>query len=296
MMPNPERGTDLVLGALSAYKAALVVNTEAGGLAFSGVGYGGTYGAHDVATCVTISEHVPPHAGCGCGFYAWRDRDAAVKIINDETVVILDVELWGSFHEYERGFVAAAQRVKKVTLQPFCAGCLATRDQQFRPATMLAADQRPGSHLQPMCDEHAGRQELALDLAAVSGSLGIDVDWAEDDDPVIQAARELAYYKLVRRPRPVRRLDDLLPYETGYVFQNALAEDDGGTLYVNAIARLIQPLPGTDVPIRIADDGVHEVLLDGIRDFNGWGTRRDAARFPLPVRLVGRPTSCADAA
>ena len=296
MGPNPPPSSDVFLGAIPAYKAALVVNTDAGGLAFSGVGYGGTYGAHDVATCVTISEHVPPHAGCGCGFYAWRDRDAAVKIINDETVVILDVELWGSFHEYELGFVAAAQRVGKVTLQPFCAGCLATRDQQFRPATMLAGDRRSGSHVQPMCDEHAGREELTRDLAAVSESLGVDVDWAADDDPVTVAARELAYYRLTLRPRPVRRLDDLLPYETGYVFQNALAEDRDGSLYMNAIARLIQPLPGTDVPIRIADDGVHEVLLDGIRDFNGWGARRDAARFPLRVRAVGRPTSCADAA
>ncbi len=295
-MPNPERGTEFVLGALSAYKAALVVNTDAGGLAFSGIGYGGTYGAHDAATCVTISQHVPPHAGCGCGFYAWRDRDAAVEIINDETVVILDVELWGSFHEYEHGFVAAAQRVKKVTLQPFCAGCLATRDQQFQPATMLAGDQRPGSHLQPMCDEHAGREELTRDLAAVSESLGVDVNWAADDDPVTGAARELAYYRLTHRPRPVRRLDDLLPYETGYVFQNALAEDQDGTLYVNAIARLIQPLPGTDIPIRLGDDGVHEVLLDDIRDFDGWAPRQDPHRFALPVRTIGQPTPRADAA
>ena len=147
-----------------------------------------------------------------------------------------------------------------------------------------------------MCEEHAEREELPRDLADVSETLGVEVSWAEDDDPVTQAARELAYYKLVRRPKPVRRLDELLPCETGYVFSNALAEDQDGTLYVNAIARLIQPLPGTDIPIRLGDDGVHEILLDDIQDFVGWVPRVDPENFPLPVRVIGQPTLRVDAA
>ena len=296
MGPNPPRGSEVFLGAIRAFKAATVVIAESGGLNFCGVGYGGIYGTHDVASCVTQPEHVPPHTGCSCGFYAWKSRDAAVKVIDDETVVLLDVELWGSFHEYTDGVVAAAQRVKSVTLQPYCAGCLATRDQQFRSATVLAGDRRVGCHLQPVGDEHAEREELTRDLAAVSETLGVEVEWAKDDDPVTQAARELAYYKLVRRPKPVRRLDDLLPYETGYIFSNALAKDPDGTLFVSPLARLVQPLPGTDIPIRLGDDGVHEVLLDGIRDFDGWAPRQDPYCFALPVRTIGWPTPCADAA
>ena len=296
MGPNPPLSSEVFLGAIPAYKAALIVNTDAGGLAFCGVGYGGTYGSHDVASCVTDGEHVPPHPGCSCGFYGWNSRDAAVKMIDDETVVLLDVELWGGFHEYTSAVVAAAQRVKTVTLQPYCAGCLATRDQQFRLATQLAGDRRVGCHLQPFCNEHADREELTRDLADVSETLGVEVCWAKDDDPVTQAARELAYYKLTRRPRPVRRLDELLPYETGYIFHNALAEDPDSTLYVNPLARLVQPLPGTDIPIRLGDDGVHEVLLDDIRDFDGWAARHDPTCFALPVRAIGQPTPCADAA
>lgn len=296
MGPNPPRGSGIFLGAIHAYKAALVVHTDAGGLAFCGVGYGGVYGAHDVAVCVTNSEHVPPHLGCGCGFYSWRNRDAAVKLVDDETVVLLDVELWGAFHEYERGYVAAAQRVRQVTVQPFCAGCLASRERQFELATVLAGDRLTTAPLQPACDEHAGREQTVFTLAEATEGLGVEVRWAADDDPVAEAARELAYYKLVRRARPIRRLDDLLPHETGYLFHNALAADEVGMLYVNPLARLVQPLPGTDVPIRLGHDGVHEVLLDGIREFDGWAPRQDPHRFALPVRTIGWPISHADAA
>ena len=296
MGPNPPPGLDLFLGAIPAYKAALIVNTVAGGLAFCGVGYGGTYGAYDVASCVTDGEHVPPHAGCSCGFYAWCDRDAAVRLVNDEAVVLLDVELWGTFHEYERGYVAAAQKVRTVTVQPYCAGCLATRDRQFERATVLAGDRRTSVPLQPVCDEHAGREQPVFTLADVADELAVEVCWAGDDDPLAGAARELAYYRLTHRARPIRRLDDLLPGETAYVFPNALAADDDGTLYINPLARLVQPLPGTDIPIRLGDDDIHEVLLDGIRDFDGWAARRDPHRFALPVRTIGQPTTRADAA
>ena len=295
MEPNPERGEGVVLGALSAYKAALLISADAGGLAFCGVGYGGTYGAHDVASCVTDSEHVPPQTGCGCGFYAWRDRDAATRLIDDATVVLLDVELWGAFHEYEHGYVAAAQRVRQVTVQPYCGRCLASRDRQFERATVLGGGRRTTAPLQPVCDEHAGREQTVYTLAEATEDLGVEVGWAADGDPVTGAARELAYYRLAHRARPVRRLDDLLPAETAYVFHNALAEGDDGTLFVDPLARLIQPLPGTDIPIRLGDDGVHEVLLDGIRDFDGWTSRHDPHRFALPVRTIGQPTVSADA-
>ena len=84
MGPNPLLSSDLFVGAISAFKAATLVVVEGGGLAFCGVDYGGTYGTHDVASCVTRSEHVPPHPGCGRGFHAWPDRDSAVKIVNND--------------------------------------------------------------------------------------------------------------------------------------------------------------------------------------------------------------------
>ena len=296
MGPNPPLSSDLYAGAIVAFKAASIVVTARAGLAFCGIGFGGTYGTYDVASCVNRKDHVPPHPGCSCGFYAWNSRGPAVRLISDESIVILQVELWGAFHGFAEGYVAAVQRVRKVVLQPYCAGCLSTREQRFRRATVLAGDRRAGADLQPTCDEHAHRGRTAFTLGEVADELGVEVRWAAGDDPVTGAARELAYYRLTHRARPIRRLDDLLPGETAYVFANALAADDDGTLYINPLARLVQPLPGTDIPIRLGDDGVHEVLLDGIRDFDGWAVRHDPTCFALPVRAIGLPTPCTDAA
>ena len=294
MGPNPPLSSDLYAGAIVAFKAAAIVVTDRAGLAFCGIGFGGTYGTYDVASCVNLTDHVPPHPGCSCGFYAWNSRGPAVSLISDETTVILEVELWGAFHEFTEGFVAAVQRVRKVIVQPYCARCLSTRDRQFRRATVLAAVRQAGADLQPMCDEHAHHRRTVFTLAEVADELGVEVGWAADDDPVTGAARELAYYRLAHRARPVRRLDDLLPAETGYVFHNTLTEGEDGRVYVDPLARLIQPLPGTDIPIRLGDDGVHEVLLDGIRDFDGWTPRHDPQRFALPVRTIGQPTVLPD--
>jgi hypothetical protein len=78
-------------------------------------------------------------------------------------------------------------------------------------------------------------------------------------------------------------------YGPAYVFQNAIAEARDGQLFIDPVARLIQPLPGTDVPLRLPDDGIHEVLLDGRKDFDGWRPQEDSTRFSLPARAVGRP-------
>jgi hypothetical protein len=288
MLANPPRGDDLVLGPIVAYKAAQMVTSEDGTIAFRGVGYGGVYGAHDMASCVSRASHVPPHPGCACGFYAWRERDSTLVMIDDGAFVLLEVALWGAFHEYDLGYVAAAQSVRSITVQPYCVVCRMRR-RELRTATALNMGARPFAILAPVCNEHVQKQDRVVSLGWIEQTLQVETAWASPDDPLTAAAASLIDGLPLPPPRVFRRVDDLLPFETGHVFQNALAEGADGTLYIDVLARLVQPLIGTDVPLQLGEDGVHEVLLDGLRDFSGWAPRRDLHKFALPVRQIGNP-------
>lgn len=83
------------------------------------------------------------------------------------------------------------------------------------------------------------------------------------------------------RIRGLRGVDDLLPGENAHVFQNAIAIDDHGQVWINALARLMQRLAGTDVPVGLGHDGVGEPLLDELTDVDRWQRRGDPHRFAL---------------
>jgi hypothetical protein len=289
-MENPPLGRELVAGALVAFKAAHLVTGRDEMVRFAGATVGGSYGPADLAQCVHDPQHAAPREGCTCGFYAFRERDDAIGFLNEVRIALLEVELWGAFHEYEHGYVAAAQNVRTVTLFPYCVLCRMRRQPETRAAVVLANRvPRDRTRLIPVCDEHAEAAARTVTLFELRAQLGVEARWAEEDDPLTEAVGWFGRGQRPLLPRNVRLLDDLVPGETAHVFQNAIAQDNAGGLFIDPLARLIQPLPGTDVPIRLADDGHHEVLLDGLTDFEGWRPHDDTIRFALPVRAVGRP-------
>ena len=287
MDANLPLGPAVVEGTLPAFKAAFIQHGDDGAVEFRGAGLGTTYGPADTARCVHVAEHVPPHPGCACGFYAFHDRVDAMALLTDRLVAILDVGLFGRFHEYERGIIAAAQVVEGVTLSPWCSRCLVKGSLEEADALVgrpMAVDRV----LVPACAKHIEKGATVLGLVDLSQALGVKVAWADGDDPISNVAfRDLK----TLRPTPLRTLpgvDDLLPGEVAHIFADAVAEDDQGNLWIDPTARLIQPLPGTDVPIRLADDGTHEVLLEGVC-VTGWRSAGDHARFALSVRAIGEP-------
>jgi hypothetical protein len=203
---------------------------------------------------------------------------------------VLDVELWGAFHEYDHGYVAAVQLVRQITLIPCCMPCLFTRDPQCRPAVALGNVDRPERDVfSPVCADHAGSSDFVVTEERLAEELNVEVVWAEEGEAIVEAAQQMLRTLQLRLPQNLRRLDDLLPDETAHVLANVVAQDADGTLWINPLARLVQPLPGTDVPIRLNDDGEHEVLPDGLTDFEGWQHRTDTHRFALPLQTIGQP-------
>jgi hypothetical protein len=291
-MVNPPLGTDLVAGGLTAFKAAHLVTFGDQDVRFDGATLGGTYGPADLAQCVHDRHHVPPQERCTCGFYGFRCREDAVELLTEDRVALLEVELWGAFHEFEIGYIAAAQNVRSVTLVPYCVRCLVRSERRHRAAEVLAnRPSRDLARLIPVCDEHAEDATRVVTLLEVHLRLGVDVHFASDDDPLTAAIGEHTRSQRPLLPRHVRRLDDLQPGEKAHVFQNAIAQDEHGRLFINPVARLIQPLPGTDVPIRLSPQGeLVELLLDTLTGFTGWQPRSQVGRFALPCRVVGQPS------
>lgn len=281
----------VVQGTLRAYKAAYIVVDNLGRPGFTGAGMGGTYGPVDLARCVRHPDHVPPVLSCGCGFYAWHRRDDAVDLLMEHLPALLDVEVWGAFHEFEDGLIAAAQLVTSVTLARWCIGCLNRGPDACMSAVgLFPLPTAPDNCLVPLCDDHAGSSaDQAWTPTSLSEAWGLPVGWATDDDPIMDIGRLLASTLTLQPPRQLPGLDDLLPGETAHVFQESIAADVDGSLWVDPRARLIQPLPGIDVPIRLSDNYVHEILLDGL-SLEPWRPRRDRERFALPVQVARRPT------
>lgn len=292
MIANPPAGRERIEGVLGGFKAARI-GIGPDGLRLGGAAFGAPYGPIDEAACVNVRDHVPPHPGCTCGFYAWKDRDNAVGLLNEVTVAVAEVELWGAFHEFELGYIAAVQHVRRVTLIPDCMPCLFTREPRKITAVALATTNSAAvttGELRPVCDRHAASADTVIDIGQLAEAFGVEVSWAGEDDAEIVAVVELMVANLTPRPPlNLRRLDELLPGEVAWVYQNSIAQDGHGQLYVDVIARLVQPLPGTDVPIRLNDNGEHEVLLDQVTDFTGWRPRHDTHRFGMPLVVVGQP-------
>lgn len=80
---------------------------------------------HDaVAKCSVDAQHVPPIAGCNCGFYAYNDiRRAQHELSINPGAFLIDVDLFGVGFTYTRGFKAEAQLVNFLALPKRCMRC-----------------------------------------------------------------------------------------------------------------------------------------------------------------------------
>lgn len=93
---------------------------------------GDLYVADDTAVCEIYSDHIPPVAGCGCGFYAYIDiRDAQHQLSINPSSFLIDVDLFGVGFAYSRGFRAESQVVNSLTLPRRCMRCKIFRPIRF---------------------------------------------------------------------------------------------------------------------------------------------------------------------
>lgn len=93
---------------------------------------GDQYEADDLARCEFNRDHVPPVAGCDCGFYAYLDlRDARHQLSIHPTSFLIEVDLFGVGFAYSRGFRAEAQVVNLMKLPRRCMRCKVLRPQRF---------------------------------------------------------------------------------------------------------------------------------------------------------------------
>lgn len=85
---------------------------------------GETYNWRDNATCTENPDHVPPVANCKCGFYGYKSFDDArfEKSLNPESFIV-SAEFYGVGFEYERGFRAESQDIKRLFLPKRCQRC-----------------------------------------------------------------------------------------------------------------------------------------------------------------------------
>lgn len=117
--------------ALRGFKVAQLVVDDRRAAAWL-VGVTGRAYAVDVTAQCARRGCVAPGLDCVCGFYAFRDRAAALELLGelsrrrpDRGYVLLDVDLDGEVLEYEHGFRAARQRVHRVGLPSWCGMCRA---------------------------------------------------------------------------------------------------------------------------------------------------------------------------
>lgn len=93
---------------------------------------GDLYVADDTARCESNRDHIPPVAGCDCGFYAYLDlRDAKHQLSINPSSLIIDVDLFGVGFAYSRGFRAESQVVNSMTLPHRCMRCKIFRPMRF---------------------------------------------------------------------------------------------------------------------------------------------------------------------
>jgi hypothetical protein len=142
----------------------LVVDPRDGDGSFLGLTVGGLYGSDDAATCEVLEGRLPPprrwgrrlvppphgvpDLGCSCGFYAFKEAKAAVKLLAERPPVsrlfgaaLLDVDLAGTVIEFDRGFRASRQRVLGVQVPRWCVPCAA--DGEAQRAERVAGDAGP---------------------------------------------------------------------------------------------------------------------------------------------------------
>jgi hypothetical protein len=198
---------DTSMDALRGYKIAqLIVGTE--DTAWLAGVTSLRYGIDTLARCRRrVCE--PPGLDCRCGFYAFRDRAAALDLLGQldarhpaRSYVLLTVDLDGTVLEYEAGFRAQRQRVLRIEIPDACMRCLhagvvepaATfmAHPQFRgeqllyERTLLARMALPvgSAPVRPLCEAHVPghAEDQRMDLTALRRLLATEVALLPDGD------------------------------------------------------------------------------------------------------------------
>lgn len=105
---------------MHGYKLALLTGRPP---QFTGL-TGDTYKVDDSAKCSIVPEHVPPVAGCDCGFYAFKElSDAQFELTLNPGSFIFDVDMYGIGFLYQQGFRAETQVVNKIYIPKRCMRC-----------------------------------------------------------------------------------------------------------------------------------------------------------------------------
>lgn len=119
---------DLPSQDMHGYKIAFITGQEP---TLTGL-TGDLYIADDTARCESNRDHIPPVAGCDCGFYAYLDiRDAKHQLSINPSSFQIDVDLFGVGFAYSRGFRAESQVVNSITLPRRCIRCKSLRPTRF---------------------------------------------------------------------------------------------------------------------------------------------------------------------
>jgi len=105
---------------MHGYKIAFIADRPP---TFAGL-TGDRYMQDAVARCSLNAEHIPPVAGCECGFYAYNDiRRAHHELSISPGAFLIDVDLFGVGFSYTHGFKAESQLVNFLTLPKRCMRC-----------------------------------------------------------------------------------------------------------------------------------------------------------------------------
>ncbi|MBW3665033.1 MAG: hypothetical protein KY469_18210 [Actinobacteria bacterium] len=145
----------------------------------------GSYAVIDRATCRRLTAHRAPHLHCRCGFHAYKSRrDAATLLRGVADFLLLEVGLSGRFLEFELGYRAEYQRVRRIEIDNVCGTCGAAASGVgvlgAPPSDLIAAARlllwgNPARlrTLVPACQEHAAAW---IDMAELAQLLRLSVD------------------------------------------------------------------------------------------------------------------------
>lgn len=130
-----EDAFDLPTEVMHGYKLALITGRAP---TLTGL-TGDTYLSDSAAKCSIDSDHVPPVAGCECGFYAYKIlSDAKFELSINPGAFLLDVDLFGIGFSYQRGYRAETQVVNSLKIPKRCMRC------RILPASVFVITYRLG--------------------------------------------------------------------------------------------------------------------------------------------------------
>lgn len=158
---------------------------------------GARYDVDDHARCLR-RDCAPPGLSCFCGFYAFRDRDRALELIDrlgsihpSRSYVLLTADLDGEVLEYEHGFRAQRQRIVRIEVGDRCrpcareglstAACSVTHprfrsEQLFAQQDLVSRSALPmgSAPVRPLCAQHTpttlARRHTLLELRGLIGT------------------------------------------------------------------------------------------------------------------------------